>query len=325
MTRFIHDQFAKQYLKELLSPFGNVETSHDIAGEVRQIDVFFAPKAEPDVEPTALGILGKIAAKPAVIEPFRSPVQTGEIRSCLGKLFDVHAEYERAATRDNTRIAEADLPQLWILSPTVSDVMLAGFGATSEPENWVSGVYFMAASLKAAIIAIHQLPRTPETLWLRVLGKGNVQKQAVAELRELPSDNVFRLNALELLYNLRTILEVRQDIDREDRELIMELSPLYLQRLEDATQRGMQQGMQQGIQQGLQQGIQQGIQEGIQRAQRQEVENLLQAKFSEIDEQLAQIIEPLIQLEPLDRTRMIMQLDRSELLARFEPNNQPES
>ena len=183
----------------------------------------------------------------------------------------------------------------------------------------------MAASLKAAIIAIHQLPRTPETLWLRVLGKGNVQKQAVAELRELPSDNVFRLNALELLYNLRTILEVRQDIDREDRELIMELSPLYLQRLEDATQRGMQQGMQQGIQQGLQQGIQQGIQEGIQRAQRQEVENLLQAKFSEIDEQLAQIIEPLIQLEPLDRTRMIMQLDRSELLARFEPNNQPES
>jgi hypothetical protein len=306
MTRFIHDQFAKQYLKELLTPLGNVETSHDIAGEVRQIDVLFAPKAEPDVEPTALGILGQIAAKPAVIEPFRSPVQTGEIRSCLGKLFDVHAEYERVATRDNTRIAEADLPQLWIVSPTVSDAMLAGFGATSEPENWISGVYFLNVSLKAAIIAIHQLPRTPETLWLRVLGKGNVQKQAIAELRELPSDNVFRLNALELLYNLRTILEVRQDIDREDRELIMELSPLYLQRLEDATQRGIQQGMQ--------------------RAQRLMVENLLQAKFSEIDEELAQIIQPLIQLEPIESARLIMQLDRSELLARFNASrNQPEA
>lgn len=120
---------------------------------------------------------------------------------------------------------------------------------------------------------------------------------------------MFRLNALELLYNLRTILEVRQDIDREDRELIMELSPLYLQRLEDATQRG----------------IQQGIQQGIQRAQRLMVENLLQVKFSEIDEELAQIIEPLIQLEPLDRTRLIMLLDRSQLLARFDPNNQTES
>ncbi|WP_373537693.1 hypothetical protein [Microcoleus sp.] len=325
MTRFIHDQFAKQYLKELLTPLGKVETSLDIAGEVRQIDVFFAPKAEPEVEATALGILGKIAAKPAVLEPFRSPVQTGEIRSCLGKLFDVHAEYERVAARDNSRIAEADLPQLWILSPTVSDVMLAGFGAIPEPENWVNGVYFLSPSLKAAIIAIHQLPRTPETLWLRILGKGNVQKQAIAELRELPSDNFFRLSALELLYNLRTILEVRQDIDREDRELIMELSPLYLQRLEDATQRGIQQGIQEGIQEGIQQGIQEGIQEGIQRSQRLIVESMLQVKFGEIDEELAQIIEPLIKLESLDRARLIRQLERPELLARFAPKNQTES
>ena len=94
MTRFIHDQFAKQYLKELLSPFGNVETSRDIAGEVRQIDILFAPKSQPEVEATALGLLGKIAEKPAVFEPFRSPVQSGEIRSCLGKLFDLHAEFE---------------------------------------------------------------------------------------------------------------------------------------------------------------------------------------------------------------------------------------
>lgn len=314
MTRFIHDQFAKQYLKELLTPLGNVETSRDVAGEVRQVDVLFSPKAEPEVEATALGILGQIAAKPAVFEPFRSPVQIGEIRSCLGKLFDIHGEFERAAVRENTRIAEADLPQLWILSPTVSDTILAGFRAIPEPENWVSGVYFLGPSLKAAIIAIHQLPRTPETLWLRVLGKGNVQKQAVAELRELPSDNVFRLNALELLYNLRTILEVRQDIDREDRELIMELSPLYLQRLEDATQRGMQQG------------IQQGMQQAMQRAQRLIVESMLQVKFGEIDEELTQIIEPLIELEPLDRTRLIRQLDRSELLAHFDASkNQPES
>ncbi len=130
-----------------------------------------------------------------------------------------------------------------------------------------------------------------------------------AELRELPSDNVFRLNALELLYNLRTILEVRQDIDREDRELIMELSPLYLQRLEDATQRGMQQG----------------IQQGIQRTKRLMVESLLQVKFGEIDEELTQIIEPLILLEALEITRLIMQLDRSQLLARFDAQNQVES
>jgi hypothetical protein len=90
-----------------------------------------------------------------------------------------------------------------------------------------------------------------------------------------------------------SVLEVRLDIDREDRELIMELSPLYLQRLEDATQQGMQQGIQQGIQR-----------------ERLMVESMLQVKFGEIDEALTQIIEPLILLEALDRTRMIMLLDR---------------
>ena len=45
MTRFIHDQFAKQYLTELLTPYGQVETSKDITAEVRQIDVLFIPSS----------------------------------------------------------------------------------------------------------------------------------------------------------------------------------------------------------------------------------------------------------------------------------------
>ena len=97
----------------------------------------------------------------------------------------------------------------------------------------------------------------------------------------------------------------------------MELSPLYLQRLEEATQRGMQQGIQQGIEEGIQQGIQQ--------SKRPIVESMLQVYFGEIDEELSQLIEPLIQLEPIEIARMIMQLDRSELLARFEPENPTES
>jgi hypothetical protein len=47
MTRFIHDQFAKQYLTELLTPYGQVETSKDITAEVRQIDLLFIPDPQP--------------------------------------------------------------------------------------------------------------------------------------------------------------------------------------------------------------------------------------------------------------------------------------
>jgi hypothetical protein len=42
MTRQPHDQFAKQYLQELLSPFGNVEVSREVTDEVRQVDILFS-------------------------------------------------------------------------------------------------------------------------------------------------------------------------------------------------------------------------------------------------------------------------------------------
>ncbi len=35
MTQFIHDQFAKDYLEELLKQYGEVKASSKVAGEVR--------------------------------------------------------------------------------------------------------------------------------------------------------------------------------------------------------------------------------------------------------------------------------------------------
>ncbi|BAY16250.1 hypothetical protein NIES21_20740 [Anabaenopsis circularis NIES-21] len=43
MTRFPYDQFAKDYLQELLQPLGKVETSRKVSAEIREIDVYFAP------------------------------------------------------------------------------------------------------------------------------------------------------------------------------------------------------------------------------------------------------------------------------------------
>jgi hypothetical protein len=43
MTRQPHDQFAKQYLEELLSPLGKVEVSREVTDEVRQVDILFFP------------------------------------------------------------------------------------------------------------------------------------------------------------------------------------------------------------------------------------------------------------------------------------------
>jgi predicted transposase/invertase (TIGR01784 family) len=48
----------------------------------------------------------------------------------------------------------------------------------------------------------------------------------------LSENNPFRQRALELLYTLQNNLKSKQDIESEDRELIMRLEPLYQQERE---------------------------------------------------------------------------------------------
>jgi hypothetical protein len=62
MTRQPHDQLAKEYLEELLSPLGKVETSRDVRSEVTEIDVWFVPTTPPVTNPPNLGLLSQMAA-----------------------------------------------------------------------------------------------------------------------------------------------------------------------------------------------------------------------------------------------------------------------
>ncbi|BCL35669.1 hypothetical protein [Nostoc sp. MS1] len=309
MTRFPYDQFAKDYLTELLQPLGQVETSRKVPSEVREIDVYFAPSAQSTSDTIQIGLLGKIATKPALIEPFRNAATITEIRSCMNKLFDVFAQIKRQTKGDEKPLDESALPMLWILSPTASDSILNGFRASIDEENWGGGVHFLGDYLRTVIVAIHQLPRTQETLWLRILGKGRVQKQAIDELEALPNNHPLRAKAIDLLLSLKTTLEVNQNTDQEDRDLIMRLSAIYEQKLAEAKQEGLREG--------LQEGIREGLQEGIQAGHRQVIENLLQVRFGILDAELIAIIEPLLLLTPQEFTPLLLQLSREELLERF--------
>ncbi len=245
MTRFPYDQFAKDYLKELLQPLGEVETSRKVPSEITEIDVYFVPSSQPSIDKIELGLLGRLADKTALFEPYRNAVKISEIRSCMKKVFYLISEIEREDKRDNIATVEDELPKVWILTPTASTAILDSFNAIPDEENWGKGVYFLGESVKTAIVVIHQLPRIPETLWLRLLGKGNVQKQAINELQTLSPDNPLRAKAIGAVLSLRSILEItqNQNIDEEDRELVMALSPIYLQQLEEAEQKGVERGV----------------------------------------------------------------------------------
>jgi hypothetical protein len=246
MTRQPHDQFAKEYLEELLTSLGKVETSKDVKSEVREIDVWFVPNTSSS-NTSELGLLAKMAATSCLFEPFRNAPSEVEIRSCLLKLYTVHGDLLRQAKREKRSLSEGELPCLWILTPSCSSRMLNGFEAKiQESENWVEGVYFLPELLKGAIVAINQLPVVEDTLWLRVLGKGRTQKQAVEELVQLSEGSSKWDQLLEILASWRKNIEVKDNVNDEDRELIMNLSPAYLKQREEWRQEGLQEGRQEG-------------------------------------------------------------------------------
>src|SRR5919199_1088478 len=142
------------------------------------------------------------------------------------KLFSLQSDLQRQARRENRSLPETELPRLWILATSASATLLDSFGAKLEPNNWTQGVYFLADALKTAVVAINQLPATPETLWLRILGKGATQQQAINELISLPREYPFRSNTLELIYSWRISLEGKENLDEELMEIIQALLKL---------------------------------------------------------------------------------------------------
>jgi hypothetical protein len=292
MTRQSHDQFAKEYLEELLTPLGTIKKSEKVKSEIQEIDVWFEPFSDQNQENLPLGLLGKMAKTQCLIEPFRNLPSEIEIRSCLLKLYAVHGDVVRKAKRENRNIAESELPILWILTPTFSSRMIAGLGANEIVEDWVKGVYFLPNILKTAIVAIHQLPVNEDTLWLRVLGKGGTQKRAVEELTELPENNPFRENLLEILADWRKNLELRDNLSKEQEEVIMNLSPAYLQQIEDWKQE----------------------------ERFSLITSLLEGRFGSLDAELSGVVAKIANIPISERTELLLSLgnlSREELLQRL--------
>jgi Domain of unknown function (DUF4351) len=242
MSQFPHDDFAKNFLDSLLSPYGSVQSSYKISSEVRYVDIYFQPQIDP-CPLESLGLLAQFVRDSLVIEPFRNSVTVMQINSCMSKLFDLHLTVVKEAKKQQQpEPGSGKLPKLWILTPTLSDRLLESVGAKLDVERGGEGIYVLPSGLKTGIVVIHQLPQTPETLWFRLLGKGRVQERAIAEVAALPTGHPLRDNVLELLGNLRVTLEAKINAEPEERELIMQLSPLYLEKIQAAERVGEARG-----------------------------------------------------------------------------------
>jgi hypothetical protein len=95
MPKFQHDEFAKSYLTELLNTIGKATPNHRIKSETREADLWFELNPKSQSKRHALGLLGQLLTRNALIEVFRNPASAPEIRSCIEELLtDYRAKLE---------------------------------------------------------------------------------------------------------------------------------------------------------------------------------------------------------------------------------------
>jgi hypothetical protein len=237
MSKFPHDDFAKAYLSEVLSMIGKAVPNRPLNAETRAADLWFELRPKSQSQRQQIGLLGQLLNRDALIEVFRNPAIPVEIRACQGKLSTLESELIRKAKRRKKTLSEADLPFLWLLMPTASEEIRQGFGVIATD---IPGVYNFPDLQRSGLIVLHQLPKTEDTLLMRILGRAGEQRRAVEEFANRLERSPLDLSIEELLTNYRATLEARRKLTEEEEELVMNLSAAYLKKQKEWKQEGQQ-------------------------------------------------------------------------------------
>ena len=186
-------RFAKSVICDVLRPFSrSTEPQKEVVGELQAIDVCIIPNLDQVADRSPLGLLGELTTDLCLVEPYRNTPNVEEFRICIRKQYNwyrylqLHPSQVLGETAQGDAAQLVPFPQLVIISPGKPEGGLEGYAC----RNNQSGVYSAVATASAlTVVVVSELPRTRETLLLRMLGKDPVQLEAFADYRALPEDS----------------------------------------------------------------------------------------------------------------------------------------
>jgi hypothetical protein len=127
-----------------------------------------------------------------------------------------------------------------------------------------------------------------------------VQQRAISQLSALAADDPLRIIALELLYRLQSnlVTDAPQELEPEERELIMTIAPLFQQEIQAARQQAREEG--------LERGLEEGLERSRQEQQRLILENFLQVRFGELSPKMTVFLSPISKLAAGEFTVLLL-------------------
>ena len=229
MGRNHFDRIAKDVGKEALRSSGTTLVNEEINSATQYADLSHAPDPARKAERDRLGLLGRLAAEPCLIEVYSEAPSPEDFRACLAK--HLAAWQERA--RDHKKRTESQHPPekfvdsfLWIIAAGAPKSVLSKLKFEAAPEpDWPKGVYcFGADVLRVGIIVASELrPGDRTTLLVRIMAAGPLLAQAVEEVAALPEDAYERVIAEPALLSFQQSLGQvpSQKIDKDEEAFIM--------------------------------------------------------------------------------------------------------
>ena len=253
-----YDTFAKEALGDTLERLGTVSPQHTILARPQHGDLWFEPHPNPPkLHPPLMALIGRMARTPALFEPFSTRPSDEQLRDVLGKALVLDRHRRTSVERAKKAYVRG---HTWVLVPRISKALLARARARLDT-GWGAGFYGMSELSGAHIVVIRELPENPQTLLLRLMGRGDTLKRAIRELAEYPDDLAQRWGALADQW-LKLVHEHTRRAEEHDMippEAIEEVKRLVEQRYIQAQHEGERRGRLEGKLEGRLEGKREAI------------------------------------------------------------------
>lgn len=212
MSRDPFDRLAKGQVKAMLQLVGKVETQVEVQSSMLYADLLFEPDPAKTHDLSEYGWFARIAEEgAAVFEFLHDPPNVEGLLQC----------FSRALLLRTARSKMGLTLHQWIFSAGVPKTAIDELGFVRD-DDWEHGVYCLPRGFCVTLFVISELPKTRETMLLRLLGAGRTFNEAVLDFLRLPRESPEHGVARDHVLNcLRSIRYSERPLTDEEQELMM--------------------------------------------------------------------------------------------------------
>ena len=210
------DTFGKNLMRDVFELRGLAETEAEVPpGNAKRIDVWFVPDDRKIASaPQFADILEEMAAEPSALELWSGTVSEHEFHVTFAKRENFRQTLEQRDKRSWKR------PMLWHVCACRPKKVIEAFGFVST--NMPGRYRLRNRGWRVQLVVAGELPTTRSTLLFRLLGRGQVRRDALREWYALPDDAWEKEVAYTWIVKVGLEVRVNRSMTTNDRELVMD-------------------------------------------------------------------------------------------------------